>query len=257
MIVTNAHEILSLMKAGKAAAKALRVARHLIQAGMSTADLNKIIEDVIRHEGCKAAFKKVPGYHWASCISINEEVVHGAPDPNRIIQPGDLVSIDTGAVCNGYFSDTAISLAIPPVSAEVANLIFQTERALYDAMSAAVAGRCLGDITTAIASVCDEAHISPRIFPIKDYSGHGVGMTLHEPPAIPNYAPDKTGVAFRTAIEPGSVLAIEPMITYGSGETEVLPNGWTVVTKDKKLTAHCEHTILVTEQGVTILTEDK
>ena len=252
MIVTTAQEILHLRRAGRVTAKALNVAKCLVQAGMSTAELDKIIEDVIRHEGCKAAFKKVAGYAHASCISIGPEVVHGVPDKNRIIQPGDLVSIDTGAIYNGYYSDAAISLVIPPASEEALALVHLTESALRFAIQAAVAGGVTGIITRAIVDTTYGHNANP----IKNYAGHGVGTSLHEGPTIPNYSADKLNPELFNKIEPGMVLAIEPMITLGTGDTEVLPNGWTVVTTDRKLAAHAELTILVTEQGIEILSKE-
>ena len=251
MKVTQAHEVLYLQEAGRVAARALNVAKGLIKPGMTTLELDKIIEDVIYMGGCLPAFKGYRGYKHASCISINAEVVHGIPSAEIIFREGDLVSIDTGAIKDGYYSDTAISIILPPASSEALRLIKRTEHALKAGIAAAQVGAKIGDISLAIKRAAGNYGI------IRGYSGHCVGKTLQELPQIPNQMEysEKDDVPFNIELEAGMIMAIEPMFCLGGENTIVKPDGWTVVTTDGSLCAHFENTIQLTEFGPVILTE--
>jgi methionyl aminopeptidase len=231
----------------------LRAAKELIKPGMTTAALDKIIADTIAANGCLPAFKGYRGFQHASCISINEEVVHSIPADDQFIKMGDIVSIDTGAISDGYYSDTAITLIIGEVGGKKQQLVRKTEAALKAGIKAAQAGATIGDISKAIGRVGGSGVI-------KGYTGHGLGKTLHEFPQVPNEVMGyerMDSLPFNTVLEVGMVLAIEPMIALGNGATMVLDDGWTVVTVDGSVAAHFEHTIMITAFGPVILTEDK
>ena len=259
MIATQTDEVLALQKAGRVAAKALKVAQMLIKPGMSTLELDKIIQDAIFQNGCLAAFKGYQGFNHASCISINAEVVHGVPSAEVFFQQGDLVSIDTGAICDGYYSDTAISFVLPPAKDAASRLVKRTEHALKAGIAAALVGNTIGDISRAIQQAAGKQYCI-----IKGYTGHSLGKELHELPQIPNEilkTESKSNAPFNIELQHGMILAIEPMLCEygpdGYGNTFVSENGWTVITSDGGLAAHFEHTIMVTTFGPVILTEDK
>jgi methionyl aminopeptidase len=248
MIVTKPEELWALMEAGRIAAQALKVAKGMIRAGMTTLELDGIILKTIITYGALPAFRGVKGYPFASCISVNDEVVHGLPS-NRVLKPGDLVSIDTGASYGGYVSDTAISVVIPPGSQEALSLLKATEDAIDHAIRNAKPGT-VGDLSKAI-----QDGIPKHLGIIKGYCGHGLGKTLHEPPSIPNFVTDPQRPPYNAPLPAGSIIAIEPMVTTGTGDVMVKQDGWTVATIDGRLCAHFEHTLWITEQGVIVLTK--
>lgn len=248
MIVTKANEVLALTEAGRVAARALQVAKSLIRAGMTTLELNAIVEETIRRCGLEPAFLTIKGWKHASCISVNDEVVHGIPG-DRVLKAGDLVKIDTGAVCDGYMSDTAISIIIPPGCQDSLHILRVTQEALESAIRRIKPGIVL-DVSKAI-----QEGIPKSVGILKGYHGHGVGVSIWEPPTIPNSVIDSKNALYHVSVPPGSVIAVEPMLTLGTGEVVVKPDGWTVATKDGKLAAHFEHTLLITEQGIIILTK--
>jgi len=253
MKVTTTYELLALQKAGHIAAQALNIAKRIVKVGMTTLELDKTIQDAIYQNGGLAAFKGHEGYKYASCISINADVVHGVPSSDTTIHAGDLVSIDTGAICNGHYSDAAISFVIPPIHQYALRLVNKTEQALKAAIQASQPYARIGDISRAIQQVAGSKGI------IKNYTGHCIGRALHELPKIPNEMKPSESEEdpYNFVLEPGMVIAIEPMFCLGTGDTFKKNDGWTVTTTDNTLSAHCEHTVLITLFGPVVLTELK
>ncbi len=215
-------------------------------AGQSTWEVDLMIDSMIVKRKGRAAFKTVPGYSAASCISINDEVVHGLPSKKKKIRNGDLVKIDIGVVMNGYFGDACRTFAVGRVTDGAKNLAEATRQALEMAIAVMVPGGRLGDIGHAI-----QVHAETRGYSVvRNYTGHGVGYALHEAPVVPHYGKKGTG----TVLEPGMVLAVEPMINEGGHGVRLLDDGWTAVTADGSLSAHWEHTIAVTGSAPEILT---
>ncbi|MBP7735305.1 MAG: type I methionyl aminopeptidase [Spirochaetes bacterium] len=215
-------------------------------AGLSTWETDLMIDSMIVKRKGRAAFKTVPGYSAASCISINDEVVHGIPSKKKKIRSGDLVKIDIGVVLNGYFGDACRTFAVGRVPDGAKNLAEATRQALEKAIAVMVPGGRIGDIGHAI-----QVHAETRGYSVvRNYTGHGVGFALHESPVVPHYGKKGTGMI----LEPGMVLAVEPMINEGGHGVRLLDDGWTAVTADGSLSAHWEHTIAVTVSGPEILT---
>ena len=238
-------EIAAMRKAGQLAGEALReVARH-IEPGVRTRDLDQIGERFIRKRGGIPTFVGYRGYPATICVSINEEVVHGMPGERRV-KPGDIVSIDIAATVDGYVGDNALSVVVPPVSPVAERLVDVTERSLSSAIETMRPGMRLGDVGAAVQSIVEDAGFGV----VRDFVGHGIGRKMHEEPPVPNYGTPGSGLR----LEPGMVLAIEPMVTEGDWKVRVLDDGWTVVTMDGSLAAHFEHTIAVTEDGPLVLT---
>ena len=220
---------------------------------MSTWEIDKIAEDIMVREGAIPAEKGydpgirgIPPYPASTCISINEEVIHGVPSKNRIIQEGDIVSIDTVALKNGFHGDAARTFIIGDVSKEAKRLVKVTKQAFFEGIKFAKPGYRIGDVSHAIGEYVSSQGFSV----IKEFQGHGIGKQMHEDPGIPNYG--KSGRGIR--LEPGMTLAIEPMVIQGNSDILELDDGWTIVTKDGSLSAHYENTILITEKEPEILT---
>lgn len=244
-IKSNA-EIALMREAGRIAGNALAMAKGIVAEGMTTRRIDSRIREFILSHGAKPSFLNYNGFPASACISVNNEVIHGIPD-NRVLKNGDIIKIDLGAYYKGFHSDTAVTLPVGEVSEEAANLIKVTREAFFKGAEAAVIGNRIGDISAAV-----ESHVKQFGYSVvEEYVGHGVGRNLHEDPSVPNYATRNRG----WRLQSGMTLAIEPMINIGSKYVETLKNGWTVVTKDSSLSAHYEHTIAVTEDGVIILTE--
>ncbi len=243
------EEIAIMRQAGRINALALRAVREAIRPEVSTAELDAIAEEVIRRHGARPAFKGYPGpYPFPATItvSINEELVHGIPREDRIIQEGDLVSIDCGTVYRGFVADAAFTVGVGAISPLAQKLLRVTEEALNIGIRMARPGKRTGDISAAI-----QEYVETHGFHVtREYTGHGIGRWMHEDPAVPNYGEPGTGELLR----PGMVLALEPMVLVGTPETRVLEDQWTVVSADGSLTAHFEHTVAVTEFGPQILT---
>ena len=215
--------------------------------GMATWDLDSMIEAVILRLKGRPAFKTVMRYGASSCISLNDEVVHGIPSKKRVIRSGDLVKIDIGIVHNGFFCDACHTFPVGTVSEKAAFLALTTRECLDRAIEAMTPGNRIGDIGCAI-----QGHAESRGFSVvRSYSGHGVGFALHEPPKVPHYGREGTMAVLR----PGMVLAVEPMLNAGGHAVRLLDDGWTAVTADGSLSAHVEHTIAITEGGPVVLTE--
>lgn len=220
-----------------------------VKPGISTLELNAISEDLAAHRQAKPAFKGYHGYPYALCVSVNEEVVHGMPSKLRRLKEGDIVSLDFGVVLNGYYGDAAITVPVGRISEEATRLCTVTEQCLHEGISRAISGNRLSDISHAIQDYVEKRGYSV----VREFVGHGIGQHLHESPQIPNYGPPGKGIR----LKPGMVLAVEPMINSGGPEVEILEDQWTAVTRDRRLSAHFEHTIAITEDGPEILTRRK
>ena len=248
MIVLKTTRELTLMReACRISAEALKVAGEAVRPGISTWEIDKIAHDFIISQGAEPNFLNLYGFPATACISINDEVIHGIPNKNRIIRAGDIVSIDLGACINGYTGDNAATFACGDVSAEAKRLMETTEQSLYEGIRKAVPGGRLGDVGFAIQSYCEERGYGV----VKEYTGHGIGSALHEDPSVPNYGTQGRGVR----LVPGMTIAIEPMINEGKASVKTLSDGWTVKTTDGKLSAHFEHTIVITSSGPVIMTK--
>jgi methionyl aminopeptidase len=237
-------EIETMRQSNRLVARTLQKLREAVKPGVTTKELDQIAERAIRAGGGEPAFKGYRGYPASLCVSINEEVVHGIPD-SRSLREGEIVSMDLGALLNGYYGDAAITVPVGTVSEEATKLLEVSQEALVKGIEQATHGNRLFDISHAIQSWV-EAH---GLSVVRDYVGHGIGRSLHEDPQVPNFGPPHHGPRLR----PGMVLAIEPMINVGTWQVKVLDDGWTVVTADRSLSAHFEHTIAITDGKADIL----
>lgn len=244
--IRRGAEVDGMRAAGAAAAEVLQRAAAVVRAGVTTLEVDEAAAQFMSEAGCVSAFLGYRGFPGRICISLNEEVVHGIGRADRVIQNGDLVKIDVGVVKDGWIGDNAVTVPVGPVSPDRHQLLRVTEESLYVAISHAVPG---GPLRTLCASV--DRYVRRFGFAVvRQFVGHGVGRKMHEKPEVPNY---DTG-RIRTRLEPGMVLAIEPMVNLGTGEVEVLSDRWTAVTRDRKPSSHFEHTVLITEDGPEILT---
>jgi methionyl aminopeptidase len=234
-----------MVVAGRCVAAALAAVRDAAMPGVSTADLDAVAAGEIRRHGCRPSFLGYHGYPASICASPNSAVVHGIPGGYRL-REGDILSIDAGAVYEGWHADAAFTMAIGAVAPEVATLLEVTEQALWNGIAQVVAGNRLGDIGNAVEGTA-RPH---RYGVVREYVGHGIGRAMHEAPDVHNFGSPGKGMRLRT----GMALAIEPMFTMGTEETVTLDDGWTVVTADGALSAHFEHTVLLTEQGSVVST---
>lgn len=247
ILLKTANELALMKEACVISAGALKAAGEAVQPGVSTAEIDRIAHDYIVRRGAKPAFLNYNGFPATACISINDEVIHGIPSSRRMIREGDLVSIDLGAMLNGYFGDNAATFAAGRISPEAKRLSDTTRESLYEGIRMAVAGGRVGDIGSAVQRYCESRGYGV----VRDFTGHGVGKAIHEDPPVPNFGTPGRGAR----LLPGMTIAIEPMINEGSGAVKVLPDGWTVKTRDGKLSAHFEHTVAVTTDGPVILTQ--
>ena len=239
-------EIEAMKEAGRVSAKVLREVGAQVRPGVSTLELDELAEALIRAEGGVPAFKGYGGFPGSICASVNEQIVHGIPSRSVVLKEGDIISIDTGAIVDGWVGDNAWTYAVGKISPEKKRLLDVTERCMWAGLDAARPGNRLGDIGHAVQS-----YVEARGYGVvREYVGHGVGRKLHEEPEVPNYGKPGHGVR----LTPGMVIAIEPMITEHSPALHVLDDDWTVVTNDHGLAAHFEHTIAITADGPVILT---
>ena len=245
IVIKSPREIELMRKAGRAVARVLARLAQEATPGMATADLEKAAIDELAKQGVKSSFKGYRGFPGYICVSVNEEVVHGIPG-ERTLGEGDIVSIDVGATYQGFQGDGAITVGVGKLAPERERLIAVTREALEAGIAAARAGAHLGDVSAAIQSYVENRGFSV----VREYVGHGIGREMHEEPQVPNFGDAGKGPVLR----PGMTLALEPMVNAGDWRTKVLPNHWTVVTADGSLSAHFEHTILITEGGAEILT---
>ncbi len=252
MIVLKSDEEIRLMReAGRITARVLQAIRDAARPGVSTAELNFLAEKILEQYGAQPVFKGysfgngMPPFPATITACLNEELVHGIPG-SRFLRDGDLLTIDCGSRYEGYIGDAAISIGVGDAGDEVQQILQVTEKALHVGIAQARAGNRVGDISAAIQAFVEGEGYNV----VRGYGGHGVGRTMHEDPHVPNYGPAHRGAKLR----PGMTFAIEPMVLQGKKDVITLPDHWTVVAKDGKLTAHCEHTVAVTENGPEILT---
>jgi methionyl aminopeptidase len=247
IILKSPDEVAKMRVAGGIVAETIDTVLAAVEPGVSTADLDVVAEGFIRERKAMPSFKGYRGFPASICASLNEEVVHGIPSLKRILKEGDVLSLDFGAIWDGYHADSAVTVFVgEPASAEAEKLVRVTEEALEAGISQIRPGGRLSDISHAVQQVVEGAGFSV----VREYVGHGVGRSLHEDPQIPNYGLPGRGPELR----PGLVVAVEPMVTMGDWKTRVLADDWTVVTADGSLAAHFEHTIAVTEDGREVLT---
>jgi methionyl aminopeptidase len=245
IVCKSAAEIQRMRPAGRLVADVLAALRAAVQPGVTTADLDAIAERHIRGAGGVPAFKGYHGYPATICSSVNDEVIHGIPS-KRALEEGDVVSIDCGAVLDGFYGDSAITVPVGPVSEQAAELLRVTEEALHKGIAQARPGGRISDIGHAV-----QRHVEAHGFSVvREFVGHGIGEKMHEEPQIPNYGEPGRG----PRLVEGMVLAIEPMVNAGKPAVKVLKDGWTAVTRDGSLSAHFEHTVAVTAGGPEILT---
>jgi methionyl aminopeptidase len=247
IILKSPQEIEKMRRAGRITAEARNRVVAAVRPGVTTGDLDAVGEKAIRSAGAVPSFKGYRGFTGSICTSVNDEIVHGIPG-KRVLEEGDVIALDVGAIWEGYHGDSAVSVFVgEPPSDEAEKLVRVTEESLEAGISQIRAGGRLSDIGHAVQQVAEGAGFSV----VREYVGHGIGQSLHEDPQIPNYGPPGRGVELR----PGLVVAVEPMVNMGGWETTALDDGWTVVTADGSLSAHFEHTIAVTENGPEVLTE--
>ena len=243
----TADEIETIARGGEIIAELYRLLPDEVQPGRSTADLDRFAEEFIRsHEGAEPAFKGLYGFPATLCTSVNHEVVHGIPADRRKLAEGDVVSIDCGVKLEGFYADAAVTLPVGEVGPEVARLLEVTRQSLQAGIAEAHAGQRLGDVGAAIQEIADRAGYGI----VRDLVGHGIGRSPHEEPQVPNFGRRGRGMP----LEEGLVLAIEPMLNLGTATVRTLPDRWTVVTADRKVSAHFEHTVAITADGPRVLT---
>jgi methionyl aminopeptidase len=247
IVCKSAAEIERMRQSGRIVREVLDYLRTLVKPGVTTMDLERAAEKKIKELGAKPAFKGYYDYPCVLCTSVNEEIVHGIPSEKRTLKAGDIVSIDCGAVLDGYYGDAAITVPVDEVKPELQKLLQVTEASLYRGIEQARIGNSVGDVGAAVQEHVEAAGFSV----VREFVGHGIGTRLHEEPQVPNYGERGHGAKLRE----GMVLAIEPMVNSGKPETRVLGDKWTAVTADGSFSAHFEHCVAVTKDGPVILTQ--
>lgn len=252
MIFLKSPQEIEIMRvANRVVTQILAELRERITPGISTGDIDRVAAELIRKKGARSAFKGyqmrngAPPFPATICVSLNDEVVHGIPSFQRIIRTGDVVSLDFGVIYRDFYGDAALTFAVGPVDEKVQHLLETTASALEEGIAQARVGNRLGDISAAIQERVERAGFSV----VREFVGHGVGRRLHEDPPVPNYGARDRGVRLRE----GMVLAIEPMVNAGGAEVALKSDGWTAVTRDGSLSAHCEHSVAITEKGPAVL----
>lgn len=243
--IKSAREIELMREAGRILAITHEELRKALKPGMSTMDVDRLGEEIIRSYGCIPSFKNYNGYPASICVSVNDEVVHGIPHKKHIIQEGDIVSLDAGVIYKGYHSDAARTHGVGEISPEAKKLIEVTRQCFFEGIKYAKVGNHLNDISSAIQAYAESFGYGV----VRDLVGHGIGEHLHEAPEVPNFAQRRKGIK----LQAGMTLAIEPMINAGRYDVAWLDDDWTVVTDDGSLSAHYENTVLITEDGPEIL----
>ena len=245
IVLKTSREIGLMRQAGRVSARALKLAGEAVEPGVSTAEIDRIARKYIESQGAKPSFLGYEGYPATACISVNDQVIHGIPG-HRILKQGDIVSIDVGAFLEGFHGDNAWTFPCGEVSGEAQALMDTTRESLFEAIKAAQPGARIGDIGSTV-----QRYVEARGYSVvRDFVGHGVGAKMHEDPSVPNFGTPGRGVR----LLPGMTIAIEPMINAGTHTVKILPDGWTTVTADGKLSAHFEHSIAITKDGPVILT---
>lgn len=246
VVLKSSQEIEKMRRAGQIVREVLELVRNKVKPGATTYDLEKAAEARLRELGVKAAFKGYHGYPCVLCTSVNSEVVHGIPSPKRVLRQGDIVSVDFGAVVDGFYGDSAITVPVGEIGDDAARLLRVTEESLKAGIAAVKPGNTLGDVGAAVQGVVEREGFSV----VRDFVGHGIGSQMHEDPQVPNFGQRGQGLR----LKPGMVIAIEPMVNAGKPDVMVLEDGWTAVAKDGSMSAHFEHTVAVTADGARILT---
>jgi methionyl aminopeptidase len=245
IVCRSQSEIAKLRRVNLIVARILGELRQMVKPGVATSELDALAEQRVREAGAEPAFKGYHGYPATVCASVNEQVVHGIPSSRQLVQ-GDIVSIDMGAKLDGFFGDCAVTVPVGEVSHDASELLRVTEEALFHGLEAVKPGARVSDIGAAV-----QQHVEAHGFSVvREFVGHGIGTSLHEEPQIANYGPGGRG----PRLSEGMVLAIEPMVNLGKPAVKVLGDGWTAVTRDGSLSAHFEHTVVVTPEGCEILT---
>ena len=247
IILKSPDEVKKIERAGRIVAEVLQELKEQVKPGVTTLDLDRIAEAGIRKRGGQPAFKGYRGFPATLCASVNDEIVHGIPS-KRTLQEGDIIGLDLGSIVEGYYGDSAITVAVGAVRPEVKRLVQVTEESLYRGIEQMRVGNRLSDISNAVQTHVEAAGYSV----VKDFVGHGIGQALHEEPQLPNFGKPGQGPRLRA----GMVLAIEPMVNMGKDGIRVLSDHWTAVTEDGSLSAHFEHTVAITETGPVILTSN-
>lgn len=245
--IKSEREIGLMREAGKILAITHEALAKALKPGISTWEIDRLGEEIIRSYGCVPSFKNYQGYPASICISVNDEVVHGIPSKKRILKEGDIVSLDAGVIYKGYHSDAARTHGVGEISPEATQLIEVTKQCFFEGIKYAKSGNHLNDVSSAIQAYAESFGYGV----VRDLVGHGIGNHLHEDPEVPNFARRKKGIR----LQPGMTLAIEPMINAGKLDVRWLDDDWTVITKDGSLSAHYENTILITEEEPEILSQ--
>ncbi|HHL40952.1 MAG TPA: type I methionyl aminopeptidase [Deltaproteobacteria bacterium] len=245
IILKTGEEIERLRRSNVIVAEILALLSEKVRPGITTMDLEETAAREVSRRKVKAAFKGYRGYPYCLCTSVNEELVHGMPSAARVLREGDILSIDFGVLCDGFYGDSAVTVPVGEISDEARRLVEVTRRSLALAIEEARVGNRLSDISAAVQKCAESNGFSV----VRDFVGHGIGRELHEPPQVPNFGSPGTGARLKE----GMVFAIEPMINAGSEDIKILDDGWTAVTADGKLSAHFEHSVAVTANGPYVL----
>jgi methionyl aminopeptidase len=251
IVLKTAKEIEKMRRSGKVVRAVLDHVRAQVKVGATTWDLEKAAVEKMEEFGAKPAFKGYKGsggtkFPCVLCTSVNHEVVHGIPSEKRVLREGDIVSLDCGVIIDGYYGDSATTVAVGAIGEKARRLLDVTEKSLAKGIAAVKPGATLGDIGAAVQEVVEADGFSV----VREFVGHGIGTRMHEDPQVPNYGERGRGMKLKA----GMVICIEPMVNVGSPGVQVLPDGWTAITEDGSLSAHFEHTVAVTEDGATVLT---
>jgi methionyl aminopeptidase len=247
VVLKSSKEIEKMRRAGQVVREVLELVRAEVKPGATTLDLERAAEKRLKELGVKAAFKGYHGFPCVLCTSVNSEVVHGIPSANRVLKEGDIVSVDFGAVVDGYFGDAAITVPVGAINPDAARLLAVTEQSLHAGIAAVKPGATLGDVGAAVQGVVEAGGFSV----VRDFVGHGIGIHMHEDPQVPNFGERGRGMKLKA----GMVIAIEPMVNAGKPDVQVLGDGWTAVAADGSMSAHFEHTVAVTATGARVLTD--
>jgi methionyl aminopeptidase len=246
ILLKSPKEVQKMLRPGEIVGGAHEMARELLRPGITTGEVDRLIERYILDQGGKPAFKGYRGFPASICVSVNDEVVHGIPG-ERVLEGGDIVGVDIGVKAGGFYSDAAQTLPVGEVSSDAERLLEVTRGALYAGIEKARHGGRIGDVSSAVQNHVEQAGFSV----VRSLVGHGIGRSMHEDPQVPNFGTPGDGPELKA----GMALAIEPMVNVGHHDVEMMPDRWTVVTRDGSLSAHFEHTVAITEDGPIILTE--
>jgi len=247
IVLKTSRELAIMREAGRISAMALKVAGEAVEPGVSTWEIDRVARKYIESQGAVPSFLGYGGFPASACISVNNVVIHGIPSKRQIVKAGDIVSIDIGAMLEGFHGDNAYTFPCGDIAPQAQRLLDATRESLYEGIKQAKAGNRLGDIGSTV-----QRYVEARGYSVvRDFVGHGVGAKLHEDPSVPNYGTPGRGVR----LLPGMTIAIEPMVNQGGYEVQVQKDGWTTVTRDGKLSAHFEHTVAITPDGPVILTK--